>query len=97
MRLLVRMLAARRLAIVYNWPSEIHYQCLYSGYRFGRWMVACSGCGGAVWGTGTGARTMLVGSSLVELLGDGKYSLGTAPLVLACTTASSLAHRASCC
>lgn len=45
-----------------------NYQCLYSGYRFGRWMVACSwwGCG-----VGTGALAILGGSSLVELLGDG--------------------------
>lgn len=45
-----------------------HYQCLYSGYRFGRWMVACSWCG---CGVGTGALAILGGSSLVELLGDG--------------------------
>jgi hypothetical protein len=71
----------------------------------GLWMVACSGCGGPTGGpgAGTGARAMLGGSSLVELLGEGKYSRGTAPpptplpLALACPMASSLAHRAICC
>lgn len=48
-----------------------HYQCLYSGYLFGLCIVACSGCGGIDCGGGTGALTILVGSSLVELLGDG--------------------------
>lgn len=83
-----------------------HYQCLYSGYRLGLWIVACSGCGGPTLedGGGTGALAMLGGSSLVELLGDGKYSRGTAtpptPLTLAlvtCPIVSSLAHRAICC
>lgn len=48
-----------------------HYQCLYSGYRLGLCIVACSGCEGAAGGVGTGALAILMGSSLVELLGDG--------------------------
>lgn len=48
-----------------------HYQCLYSGYRLGLCIVACSGCAGAAGGAGMGALAMLMGSSLVELLGDG--------------------------
>lgn len=61
------------------------------------WPGTIPGCTGATGGAGAGARTILWGSSLAELLGDGKYSGGATLLGPACPTALSLAHRANCC